>query len=141
MVLNSPLIEVDERPDRELVCQPTRKENLRLNPPVPFESMLVGGRRQQPTSAGMFEQQFIQQLLLAAKPQIKALIREVIADEGDKALIVDYEEAGRMIGTSYEGVRKLVRKGRLKAVSRSGRHRGIAVEELRDYVHRSVIPA
>ena len=27
-------------------------------------------------------------------------------------LVVDYEEAGRMIGTSYEGIRKLVRKGK-----------------------------
>jgi len=88
----------------------------------------------------MFEQQFIQQLLLVAKPQIRALIREVIADEDGQPLVVDYEEAGRMIGTSYEGVRKLVRKGRLTAVSRSGRHRGIAVEELKNYVERSAVP-
>jgi hypothetical protein len=42
-----------------------------------------------------------------------------------------------MIGTTYEGVRKLVRKGKLTAVSRSGRHRGIAIAELKDYVQRS----
>jgi hypothetical protein len=47
-----------------------------------------------------------------------------------------------MIGTSYEGIRKLVRKGKLTAVSRSGRYRGIAVQELKDYVERSqVMPA
>jgi hypothetical protein len=44
-----------------------------------------------------------------------------------------------MIGTSYEGIRKLVRKGRLTAVSRSGRNRGIAVRELKDYVERSQV--
>jgi excisionase family DNA binding protein len=85
----------------------------------------------------MFEQQFIQQLLTAVRPEIKALIKEVIAGEGGQPLIVDYEEAGRMIGTTYEGIRKLVRKGKLTAVSRSGRHRGIAVAELKDYVQRS----
>jgi excisionase family DNA binding protein len=107
-----------------------------------FEFAPSGGRqRESPASSGsMFEQQFIQQLLLIAKPQIRALIREVIADDGGQPLVVDYEEAGRMIGTSYEGVRKLVRKGRLTAVSRSGRHRGIAVEELKDYVQRSAVP-
>ena len=97
---------------------------------------LITGRRN-PKGGNMFEQQFIQQLLTAARPEIKALIKEVIADEGSQPLIVDYEEAGRMIGTSYEGVRKLVRKGKLTAVSRSGRRRGIAVAELKDYVQRS----
>ena len=87
----------------------------------------------------MFEQQFITQLLVAAKPQLKTMIKEVIADAESRPLVVDYEEAGRMIGTSYEGVRKLVRKGRLTAVSRSGRHRGIAVEELKDYVERNQV--
>lgn len=87
----------------------------------------------------MFEQQFIQQLLVAVKPQLVALVKEVISDAGGRPLVVDYEEAGRMIGTSYEGVRKLVRKGKLTAVSRSGRYRGIAVAELKDYVQRSKI--
>jgi hypothetical protein len=86
---------------------------------------------------GVFEQQFVHQLLVAFTPKIRELIQEVIADEGGQPLVVDYEEAGRMIGTTYEGVRKLVRKGRLTAVSRSGRHRGIAVAELKDYVRRS----
>jgi hypothetical protein len=91
----------------------------------------------QGSPGGVFEQQFVQQLLVAFTPQIKALIKEVLADAGREPLIVDYEEAGRMIGTTYEGVRKLVRSGKLTAVSRSGRHRGIAVAELRDYVQRS----
>ncbi len=87
----------------------------------------------------VFEQHFIEQLLAAVRPEIKALIKEVIAGERHQPspLVVDYEEAGRMIGTTYEGIRKLVRKGKLTAVSRSGRHRGIAVAELRDYVERS----
>jgi phage gp45-like len=63
----------------------------------------------------------------------------VIADESAPPLIVDYEEAGRMIGTTYEGVRKLVRRGKLTAVSRSGRYRGIAVSELKNYVQRSQV--
>ena len=95
------------------------------------------GRGNGEPEAGMFEQQFMQQLIVAFTPQIKELIKEVIADEAARPLVVDYEEAGRMIGTTYEGVRKLVRKGKLTAVSRSGRHRGIAVAELKDYVQRS----
>ena len=87
----------------------------------------------------MFQEHFVQQLLAAARPEIKALIKEVIADERTDPLVVDYEQAGRMIGTTYEGVRKLVRKGRLTAVSRSGRHRGISVAELKDYVQRSQV--
>ena len=87
----------------------------------------------------MFDQQFIQQLLMEVRPELKALVKEVIADEGGQPLIVDYLEAGRMIGTSYEGVRKMVREGKLTAVSRSGRHRGIAVAELKDYVRRNQV--
>jgi hypothetical protein len=75
------------------------------------------------------EQFLAQQLLSAALPEIKALIKEVIAEEVNQPLIVDYEEAGRMIGTTYEGVRKLVRNGKLQAVSRSGRNRGIAIAD------------
>jgi hypothetical protein len=86
-----------------------------------------------------FEQHFIQQVIIACAPQIRELIKEVIADEVARPLVVDYEEAGRMIGTSYEGIRKLVRKGKLTAVSRSGRYRGIAVQELKDYVERSQV--
>ena len=97
----------------------------------------TGTSNSQRPAGGPFEQQFIQQLLVSVTPQIKALIKEVLADEGGQPLIVDYEEAGRMIGTTYEGVRKLVRKRKLTAVSRSGRHRGIAVAELKDYVQRS----
>ena len=85
------------------------------------------------------EQLLVQQLLSAALPEIKALIKEVIAEEANQPLIVDYEEAGRMIGTTYEGVRKLVRSGKLQAVSRSGRNRGIAIAELKDYVRRCAL--
>jgi hypothetical protein len=88
---------------------------------------------------GFFEQQLMQHLLTAMLPEVKALIKEVMANEITQPLIVDYEEAGRMIGTTYEGIRKLVRKGKLTAVSRSGRHRGIAVMELKDYVRRSQV--
>ncbi len=70
-----------------------------------------------------------------------ASLREVIADEGRQPLVVDYEEACGMIGTSWEGVRKLVRKGRLTARSRSARHRGVAVSELKNYVQRSQVAA
>jgi excisionase family DNA binding protein len=69
------------------------------------------------------------------------MVRDALADQGAEPLVVDYEEAGRMIGTTYEGVRKLVRKGKLTAVSRSGRHRGIAIAELKDYVERSQVLA
>ena len=54
----------------------------------------------------------------------------MISAETAPPLVVDYEEAGRMIRTSYEGIRKLVRKGKLTAVSRSGRYRGIAVQRI-----------
>jgi hypothetical protein len=103
-----------------------------------FDSLTIEAQRNGIVRAGnLFEQQFIQQLLAAVRPEIKALIKEVIADEGGQPLVVDYEKAGRMIGTTYEGIRKLVRKGKLTAVSRSGRNRGIAVSELRDYVQRN----
>lgn len=50
-----------------------------------FEIAPSRGRQRegQTGSGGIFEQHLIQQLLLVAKPQIRALIREVIADEGD----------------------------------------------------------
>jgi excisionase family DNA binding protein len=104
---------------------------------TPFNST----KRRDPRTreGGFFEQQFLQQLLTAVLPEIKALIKEVMADEVGQPLVVDYDEAGRMIGTTYEGIRKLVRKGKLKAVSRSGRHRGIALAELKDYVQRSQV--
>ncbi len=99
----------------------------------------VGRRGRIRARESVFEQHFIEQLLAAVRPEIKALIKEVIADEQHQPLplVVDYERAGRMIGTTYEGIRKLVRRGKLTAVSRSGRHRGIAIAELRDYVERS----
>ena len=102
---------------------------------APRTSYARSGR--QSSVGGVFEQQFIDEFLVAFAPRIKDLIKEVIADEATPPLIVDYEEAGRMIGTTYEGVRKLVRRGKLRAVSRSGRYRGIAVSELRDYIQRS----
>lgn len=101
----------------------------------PFAS--VTGRGSLDAAGYPFERHFFQQLLLAVRPELKALVKEVIANETNEPLVVDYEEAGRMIGTTYEGIRKLVRKGKLRAVSRSGRHRGIAVQELKDYVERS----
>jgi hypothetical protein len=91
---------------------------------------------------GLFGPQFIQQLLAAARPHLEALIKEVLSEKRDlssEVLCVDYEEAGRMIGTSYEGIRKLVRKGRITSVSRSGRHRGVAVDELRSYIERNKV--
>ncbi len=90
------------------------------------------------SGTAVVERRMMEQLRLAFAPQIRALIKEVIADEtvGSAPLIVDYAEAGRLIGTTYEGVRKLVRKGMLTAVSRSGRYRGIAISELKDYIER-----
>lgn len=87
----------------------------------------------------MFEQRFVQEMLAAFKPHLKEIVKETLAGESPLPLIVDYGEAGRMLGTSYEGVRKLVRTGRLTAVSRSGRYRGISVDSLRAYVARSQI--
>lgn len=86
-----------------------------------------------------FEEILVQNVLNAALPEIKSLVRQLMEDEANLPLVLDYEEAGRMIGTSYEGIRKLVRNGKLVAVSRSGRHRGIAITELKDYVKRSQI--
>jgi hypothetical protein len=88
----------------------------------------------------LFGQQFIQQLVVAARPHLEALIREVLAEKSSsfsQVLCVNYAEAGWMIGTTYEGIRKLVRTGKLTAVSRSGRHRGIAVDELKSYIERN----
>lgn len=85
----------------------------------------------------MFEKEFVQQLFGEAKPFLKALIEEVLAEKDcSEVICVDYEEAGRRIGTSYEGIRKMVRKGDLKAVKR-GRRRGIAVSELTAFIKRS----
>lgn len=87
----------------------------------------------------MFEKEFVQQLLGQAKPILKELIEEVLAEkDGCDVLCVDYEEAGRRIGTSYEGIRKLVRNGDLKAVKR-GRRRGIAVAELTSFIKRNTL--
>src|SRR5260370_25325760 len=99
---------------------------------APFSA--VGRRNAGARQGSVLEQQFIQHLLLAVRPEIEALVKEMIANEGGKPLVVDYEEAGRMIGTSYEGIRKLVRKGKLTAVSRRCRHRGIAFAALKAYV-------
>jgi len=89
------------------------------------------------------ERHMMEQLRLAFAPQIRALVKEVMANEtvGSAPLIVDYAEAGRLIGTTYEGVRKLVRKGMLTAVSRSGRYRGITISELKDYIQRRQLVA
>lgn len=111
--------------------------NRRIAEIGPFASSI--GRNGRAMIPGLFEQHFIQELLRAVRPEIKALVREVIGGDTDQPLVVDYEEAGRMIGTTYEGIRKLVRKGKLKAVSRSGRYRGIAVQELKEYVQRNQV--
>lgn len=48
-----------------------------------FDSLTIEAQRNGIVRAGnLFEQQFIQQLLAAVRPEIKALIKEVIADEG-----------------------------------------------------------
>jgi hypothetical protein len=88
----------------------------------------------------LFGPAFIQQFLVAARPELEALIRDVV-EEGSSAedvLCVPYGEAGRRIGTTYEGIRKLVKKGDLTPVSR-GRRRGIAVGELKAYVERKKV--
>ena len=105
----------------------TKSEARRDGPQAPVHS-----------GTAVVERQMMEQLRLAFAPQIRALVKEVMADEtvGSAPLIVDYAEAGRLIGTTYEGVRKLVRKGMLTAVSRSGRYRGIAISELKDYIER-----
>jgi hypothetical protein len=92
-------------------------------------------------ATGLFGPDFIEQFLAAARPGLKTLIRDVITEDRSarKVLCVPYEEAGAMIGTSYEGIRKLVRKGKLKSVSRSGRRRGIAISEMESYVERNMV--
>jgi hypothetical protein len=77
----------------------------------------------------LFEKEFIKQLPVEFRPDFEALIREVIAtDKQSEPLIVDYGEAGRLIGTTYEGVRKRVKKGDLLASRRRGRFVGIAMK-------------
>jgi hypothetical protein len=43
-------------------------------------------------------------------------VKEILAEEHNTngVISVDYEEAGRMIGTTYEGIRKMVGKGNLR---------------------------
>jgi hypothetical protein len=72
-----------------------------------FETLPFGtSDRRNPIARGgsIFEEQFIQQLLTAVRPEIKALIKEVIAHEGGQPLVVDYEE-------SRESEEKRKRKG------------------------------
>ncbi len=90
-------------------------------------------------SPSLFGTDFIQQFLTDAKPQLEALVRDVISKSqgATETLCVDYEEAGRRIGITYEGIRKLVRNGKLMSVSISGRRRGISVAELCAYVERN----
>ncbi len=85
----------------------------------------------------MFGLAFVQQFLAAARPELEVMIQDALgfANKGNEVLVVPYEEAGRRLGTSYEGIRKLVRKGDLIATSR-GRRRGIAVSELERYVQQ-----
>src|ERR1044071_9865531 len=85
-----------------------------------------GGRECTNGLAGLFGPEFVHEFLAAAKPELETLIRGVVAETQNsrEVLCVPYDEAGKRIGTTYEGIRKLVRKGRLKAVSRSGRRRG-----------------
>lgn len=92
--------------------------------------------------SSLFQTTFIEQLLTAPRPHLEALIKEVHAKKGKpspEVLWVDYEQAGRMIATTDESIRKLVRKGKLTSVSRSGRHRGIAVDERRFYISRNEV--
>ena len=86
----------------------------------------------------MLGPEFIKSFLTEAKPHLVQLFKEIIDQEqpANNVLAVDYEEAGRLIGTTYEGIRKMVRKGQLKSVSR-GRRRGIAVSELKTYVQNN----
>lgn len=91
-------------------------------------------------SMQLFGPAFVEQFLVVAKPVLEVMIRDVV-DEGRSAsdvLCVPYEVAGKMIGTSYEGVRKLVRKGVLESTSR-GRRRVISVAELKSYVERNKV--
>jgi hypothetical protein len=89
------------------------------------------------STTSLFGPEFIQQFLVAAKPALESLIRDVLEDarSSPQTLCVPYEEAGRMIGTSYEGIRKLVRNGILTPTSR-GRRRVIAINELKAYTER-----
>ena len=86
----------------------------------------------------MFENEFIKQFFIEVKPHLVELVKEVLDEQPDsgEVLSVDYDEAGRRIGTTYEGIRKMVRNGQLKAVRR-GRRRGIPVSELRSYVQKN----
>jgi len=90
----------------------------------------------------VFQQQFIDEFLVATKPALRDLILEIMADrQADTAtLVVDYDEAGKMIGTSYDGIRKMVAKGHLKATHR-GRRVGIALSVLKDFITRNTGPA
>ena len=86
----------------------------------------------------MLGNEFIKQFFIEAKPHLMELVKEILEAKPDdgEVLSVDYDEAGRRIGTTYEGIRKMVRKGQLKAVKR-GRRRGIPVSELRSYVQKN----
>jgi hypothetical protein len=86
----------------------------------------------------MLGPEFIQSFLTEARPLLVELLKEIIDQERspNNALVVDYDEAGRMMGTTYEGIRKMVSKGQLKSVKR-GRRKGIAVAELKSYVQKN----
>jgi excisionase family DNA binding protein len=82
----------------------------------------------------VFDKEFIDRLLDVARPDLKALVREVLADQGHhlEPLCVNYAEAARILGTTYEAIRKLVARGVLQATGH-GRKRCIAISELHKY--------
>lgn len=85
----------------------------------------------------MFEKVLVDHLLEVVRPHLRDVVEEVLAQKSaNEPICVEYEEAGRMLGTTYEGIRKMVSKGKLKCVER-GRRRCIAVEELKSYVRRN----
>lgn len=86
----------------------------------------------------MFAPDYMKQFLTEAEPYLRELVNEILAQnsaDGD-VISVDYKEAGRRIGTTYEGIRKMVRNGDLKALKR-GRRRGVLVSELTSYAARN----
>jgi excisionase family DNA binding protein len=82
----------------------------------------------------MFAPDYMKQFVKEAEPYLRELVNEILVhkDDSSEVISVDYKEAGRRIGTTYEGIRKMVRKGELKAFKR-GRRRGILVSELKSY--------
>ena len=89
---------------------------------------------------GLFGPEFVQQFLAAARPALEDMMRNVVAatHSANDVLCVPYKEAGAMIGTTYEGILKLVRNGKLTSTSR-GRRRVITIAELKAYIERNKV--